>query len=98
MRCNNFSSAYGPYEYGKPFMYPSPHSNYLIVDENIDGINESHWNRTGHKVMNMINTSLLKENGSGAYASVPTYCLDAIYGEAYTHQFRRVNLEDAEYT
>lgn len=83
--------------YDQRFMHPSPHYNYLIVDENDDGINESHWNYTGHKTMNMINTSLIKEGGEEAYASIPVYCLDAITSSHRGHKYKRVNLEDATY-
>lgn len=84
-------------DYDQKFMYPSPHVNYLVVDENGDGINESHWNWTGHKTYNMINTTLLEEGGTGPFASTSVYCFDAITDGHPAHKYRRINLEDATY-
>lgn len=87
----------GGYAYGQRFMHPSPHYNYLLVDEDGDGVNEARWNYTGHKTMNMIHTGLIASGGEGAYASIPVYCLDAVTDGLRGHYYRRVNLEESAY-
>ncbi|MBR4081182.1 MAG: thioester domain-containing protein [Clostridia bacterium] len=83
------------YEHDQTILYPSPHYNYLVVTHE-DGGTEF-WNYTGHKVMNMIDPRRISQGGSGAYASIPVYCLDAVTDARAGHRYRCENLEQSDY-
>ncbi len=92
---NNDIAGYEDYDAKR--LYASDHYAGLYVDEDGDGVNEADWNWTCFSVLNMINTSKLSIGGSGAYASIPSYCVDAITDGEPGHAYRRVNLEESTY-
>ncbi|MBR4081159.1 MAG: thioester domain-containing protein [Clostridia bacterium] len=67
------------YAYDQPYLYPSPFTNVLRVDENLDGVINPATETIGsvyHAVLNLVDLNLVEEGGEGLYASVPTYCFD----------------------
>ncbi|MBQ7867505.1 MAG: Cys-Gln thioester bond-forming surface protein [Clostridia bacterium] len=85
------------YAWGQKYFHPSPHYNYLKVDEDGDGVREADWNYTGHKTMNLIHPQEIGNGGEGPYASTPVYCLDAVTDGIQGYAYRRLNLEESGY-
>ena len=81
-------------DYDNKRLYGSPYRTDIFVTE--DG-SLANWNWCSGCVLNMINTTKLKEGGEGAYASIGVYCVDAVTNGVMGYDYRRVNLEDSGY-
>lgn len=83
------------YDYNIPYMYTTPFMvDHTIIDE--DGT-EFYSGDNFPEVFNLINTTKLSEDGTGAYASIAAYCTDASTGIRENTSYRRINLEDSTY-
>lgn len=82
-------------EYCKPYLYASPHMSTMAIRDLDTGKMVSWY--CSQQVYNMINTTLLDQQGEGAYASLEVYCTDACINAGGGSSYRRVNLEDSTY-
>lgn len=83
----------GDYEAQAPYLYASPHMGSMQIRNLETGAMESWY--TSQQVYNLINTAKLSQGGTGAYASLEAYCVDACTNAQSGYAYQRVNLEDA---
>lgn len=93
-----YDGAVEGYEYGSlPYMYKSPFRMYHSYDDTSAGGNSSWKYYYTNEIFQLVNTSKLKEGGTGAYASIPVYCTDVDTSTRESTTYRRINLEDSTY-
>lgn len=80
-------------EFCKPYLYASPHISLMNI-RNLDTGRMEGW-YCSQQVYNMIDTTAIDQGGTGAYASLEVYCVDACISAGGGSSYRRVNLEDA---
>lgn len=80
-------------EYCKPYLYASPHLSSMDI-RNLETGRMEGW-YCSQQVYNMIDTTAIARGGTGAYASLEVYCVDACISAGGGSSYRRVNLEDA---
>ncbi len=82
-------------EYCKPYLYASPHMSSMDIRNLKTGRMEGWY--CSQQVYNMINTKKIAQGGTGAYASLEVYCVDACISAGAGSSYRRINLEDSTY-
>ncbi len=93
-----YDGAVEGYEYGNlPYMYTSPFNMHHAYSDIAAGGNSSWDYYYTNEIFQLVNTSKLKEGGTGAYASIPVYCTDVDTSTRTSTTYRRINLEDSTY-